>query len=167
MEIPKNVKNIIGNKYGKLTVINFSHVEKRHSYWICKCDCGNIKTVIGKYLTDKRSVHSCGVGPCAPNFKHGHKSKYGTSYTYVSYRCMKNRCYDIDGDGYENYGGRGIKVCDRWLNSFENFLADMGERPQGMTLDRIDPENCRWADAQTQAINKRKKNGCSNDEPNL
>lgn len=78
---------------------------------------------------------------------------------------MQKRCTNPDADNYRYYGGRGIRVCDRWLgeNGFQNFLADMGERPAGLTIDRIDPDghyelgNCRWADRSTQQRNKSKK----------
>ena len=84
---------------------------------------------------------------------------------YAAWRGMKSRCLNPNRPNYADYGGRGIAVCDRWLESFENFLADMGPRPAGMSLDRIDvngnyePGNCRWLDATTQQYNKRKLSG--------
>jgi hypothetical protein len=92
------------------------------------------------------------------NYKHGHG--YGTP-TYKSYWSMRQRCLYENHDNYINYGGRGIKICDRWLNSFSNFLADMGERPDDMTLDRINndgdytPENTKWSTFHEQRMNSR------------
>ena len=87
----------------------------------------------------------------------------GRSPTKISYRCMKDRCLNPGAANYPYYGGRGITICERWLgeNGYENFLADMGERPRGKTLDRIDPElgyspsNCKWATAKEQVQNRR------------
>ena len=123
------------------------------------------------------TVHKCGKpytskGMCNMHYLrfkiHGDASHPDTrythratgSYTYVSWGAMKQRCYNKNSKSYNWYGGRGIKVCDRWIDSYDNFLKDMGERPKGMTLDRKNPdgdytpENCRWADVFTQAQNK-------------
>ena len=93
-------------------------------------------------------------------FKHGHsRNNSDRTPTYHSWYAMKRRCSSVNYYNYHNYGGRGIKVCERW-NDFKNFLEDMGERVSGTTLDRIDvngnyePGNCRWADAKTQRANK-------------
>lgn len=94
--------------------------------------------------------------------KHGHYIGDVGSKTYVAWRAMKQRCYDENNISFKFYGGRGIIVCDRWLNSFESFLADMGEAPEGKSLDRYPDndgsyaiDNCRWATAKQQAENRR------------
>ena len=93
--------------------------------------------------------------------RHGHASSGRKSPTYISYRSMLTRCLNASNFKYPYYGGRGISICQRWLDSFENFLADMGERPDGTSIDRIDvngnyePGNCRWATPLQQADNQR------------
>ncbi len=120
-----------------------------------QCSCGNTKKI---RITHVKTLHvvSCGCS----HSQHG----LSESREYSSYRAMKRRCYDRYHRDYYLYGGRGIKVCDRWMceeNGLLSFIEDMGERPENKTLDRIDvdgdytSENCRWADASTQAYNQR------------
>lgn len=160
--------DLSGHHFGKLTVISVvenSIAGKRK--WLCKCECGNTSVVFGGNLTRGHTT-SCGCHRDANyktmNLTHGatankmgDKSAYPSSYKI--WCNMRQRCYNHDSKVYHYYGGRGITVCDRW-HEYENFVADMGERPKGLSLDRIDndgpysPENCRWTDMKTQQGNK-------------
>lgn len=152
--------------FGRLMALD--ECGNRFSYvlWRCICDCGNIVEVTTSNLTTGRTK-SCGclhkevltnINKKIHN-KHGHRKKNKTSNVYNSWRSMKTRCYNTNYDSYSRYGGRGIYVCRRWRISFKNFLKDMGERPNGTTLDRINndgpygPWNCKWSTSKEQVRN--------------
>ena len=147
--------DLTGQKFGRLRTERRVNTPKKGTYWECLCDCGN-KTIV--FIGHLRSgkTESCG---CYLNERirtHG-KSR---SPEHISWCSMRNRCLSPTTNGYERYGGAGIRICKEWDN-FEIFLLDMGERPsEKHTLDRINPfgdytpENCRWSDKRTQSRNQ-------------
>lgn len=161
----------VGNRYGMLVVMAHSHSVFRsprqgsYQYWKCKCDCGKDSVVLSNSLTSGKTK-SCGCQSSRlalpkRNTTHGQSIGNVRSRTYNSWRAMKDRCLCKTHIEYKRYGALGVTVCDSWKDNFQAFFDDMGERPDGMSLDRIDPygnyepSNCRWADAKTQSNNTR------------
>ena len=147
-----------GQRYGLWTVLEFdSRYGASGSKWLCQCDCGTRKSVIYRSL-QSGSSKSCGCVSSVLRSKKTTKHGMAGTPTYKSWHQMHRRCKGKHGHDY--YVANSITVCQRW-DSFENFYEDMGERPSGTTLDRIDgslgylPGNCRWANVYEQANNKK------------
>lgn len=157
--------DLVGKQYGRLTVVSFGHQKRVENgtrlYWNCKCECGALKRVCAARL---RSGKAKSCGQC--------EKPGGNRISWPGYSSLRSavaRCYNPHNVAYANYGGRGTRICDRWLygtgdsTGFECFFADMGPRPSlGHSLDRIDvngdyePGNCRWATKKVQQQNQRR-----------
>jgi hypothetical protein len=154
----KQTENLVGQRFNHLVVLAYIDSHKTMgTRWLCQCDCGNTK-VIARQSFIRGKAQTCGCLQIASV-----KTANGISRheLYDTWKTMIRRCDDSEYVDYKNYGGRGITVCVRWYE-FENFVADVGERPEGLTLDRVDndgnyePSNCRWATASEQAQNSRR-----------
>lgn len=156
---------VIGTRYERLTILReiepVRHGKNLFRRVLCSCDCGNEVQVLFNSLRS-RNTQSCGCLRREFLFKHGHSQRGRKTKTYTAWRSMVHRCSNPRNKQFKNYGGRGIQVCERWRDNFENFLADMGEAPTGMTLDRennngnYEPSNCRWATGSEQHRNTRR-----------
>ncbi len=149
--VPKSLGDLTGKRFGMLVVVKRDY----RFIWLCQCDCGTVCRV-RSYNLCNGNTKSCGC----QRVKHRHTTHTTVSPTYSVWRSMIQRCTNTKVNSYKLYGGRGITVCERW-SDFSNFVADMGERPPGLSLDRRDNDkgyskaNCRWATAAEQTANRR------------
>lgn len=168
-----------GDQYGRLTVIGLStRLERRSNgiynrFWNCLCDCGNTVEVCSGNLP---SGHTQSCGCFKAERIHEGTYKHGLIHTseYWAWSSMRRRCYDTNDKGYKNYGARGITVCDRWIESFENFISDMGMKPSPKhSVERknndsgYSPENCIWGTRAQQNSNRRNTRKLEHDGKNL
>ena len=163
----ENNMNLDGEKFGRLIIVG-KIIEKRRTYCKCICECGN-EIIVRFDCLKSGNTKSCGclkrevssITVIGNSFKHGHALAGKFTKEYRAWTNMKTRCYNSNVNNYHRYGGRGIKVCDRWLNDFEAFLNDVGFAPSPeYSIDRInndgnyEPGNVKWSTASEQVNNR-------------
>lgn len=160
-------KNMLGRRAGRLTVISRAppviYAGRVYAAWVCLCRCGKQVTAIGSKLRNGHTK-SCGCYKIdrliSRSVTHGHSRK-NRSPEYKIWCSIKQRCYNPQNPHYKNYGGRGIKMSDSWYHSYEKFFSDIGKRPKGHSIERVDnngdysKENCKWIPFSDQGCNKR------------
>lgn len=154
-------EDLTGRVFERLTVVERCHLRNGRPRWVCRCICRTLKSVAACELKAGKTK-SCGCLNAESRRTKAVRHGFNRTATYVCWSNMLARCGNANRPDFKNYGGRGIAVCERWLE-FQNFLADMGEKPRGLSIDRIDndgnyePDNCRWATPSEQRRNQRSK----------